>query len=381
MRPLVRLAVASALAWGLAPSLAAADLRAWVVARTASGELVDAPVQARVGDEVTLTVALEDEQGLWADAPVRSGRHRRRPAGPLPAGLRIAWHRVVPALVHTRTASPNPGIASFSNAVLTGPRHGEWLGYDTLEYDAQPIAASEGTPSAALLTLHADRAHGGAGSRWLAAEITLADGRRVRTPDETSVDRLGLTREVMRVSFRTGDDYLGWLSTYFDVPNLFGSSGGRDHQTDRYVGADCADVLVGGWRAMGHRVAYASVSGVATFATPRTEAFAQTEQGAIVDGEGRALALRWGREIAPGDLVTIDYASPGDDALLPRAWDHIGALVSDADGDGVLSTGDVVRHMSTMGLADEPLAHHGSVRLRVYRWRESGSHRRERRGR
>lgn len=371
----LRLALTSTLGLVL-PALARADLRARVVARTASGALSDAPVQARIGDDVTLTVVLEDEHGLWADAPVRLGARRPRVTGALPAGTRITWHRVVPALVHTRTPSPNPGIDSFSNAVLTGPRHGDWLGYDTLEYEARPISSDEGALSDRTLTVHATAgAHGGAGSRWYAAEVTLPDGRLARTPDETHIDRLGLTREVMRVSFRTGDDYLGWLSTYFDVPNVFGSSGGRDHQTDRYVGADCADVLVGGRRAMGEPVAYASVAGIASYATPITEPFAQTARGAIVDGTGAALALRWGSDVRPGDLVTIGYENPGDDALLPRAWDHIGAVVSDADGDGVLSAGDVVRHMSTAGLADEPLASHGRVRLRLHRWRERGRRR------
>ena len=67
--------------------------------------------------------------------------------------------------------------------------------------------------------------------------------------------------------------------------------------------------------------------------------------------------------------MTIGYENPGDDAILPRAWDHIGTLVRDADGDGVLSARDVMRHMGFLGLADEPLSVHGHVRLRIYRWR------------
>jgi hypothetical protein len=290
----------------------------------------------------------------------------------LPAGTSVSWLRVEPHLLHTTTPAPNPDIPSFSNAVLTGPRHGAWLGYDVLEYDTLPLTESAGIsirgPRVRLSAAHpTDRhydVHGGAGSIWIAAVVTLPDGRVLRTADGTSVDRFGLSRDVMRVSFRSGDDYLGWLSTYFNVPNLFGSSGGHgEHQTDRYVGADCADVLVGGRRAMGERFAYASVAGIATYATPLTEAFEQREDGS------ESIALRWGVDVQPGDLVTIDYENPGDAADLPRAWDHIGTLVADADGDGVVSSGDVVRHMSFMGLSDDPLRVHGHVRLRVYRWR------------
>jgi hypothetical protein len=351
---------------------AAADARVFVVAEQPSGWST-APVQARLGDPITLRVALAADDGLHADGPVRIGGHIRRPVSPLPEGTTVRWTRVEPRLEHTGTPAPNPGIPSFSNAVLTGPHHGEWLGFDTLEYDTIALTAS-GSIAIDGRTVHVSAAHptnaeqdvnGGAGSIWIAATVTLPDGRTLRTPDGASVDHYGLTRDVMRVSFRASDDYLGWLGTYFNVPNLFGSSGGHgDFQPDRYVGADCADVLVAGRRAMGQRFAYSSVAGIATYATPISDAFEQTTSG-------ESITLRWGEDIEPGDLVTIGYENPGDDAELPRAWDHIGALVRDADGDGVLSLGDIVRHMSFDGLSDDPLSRHGHVRLRVYRWRSA----------
>ena len=51
----------------------------------------------------------------------------------------------------------------------------------------------------------------------------------------------------------------------------------------------------------------------------------------------------------PGDLVTIDYVGAGDEAL-PRAWDHIGALVADRNGNGVLDGADTLRHEAATGL-------------------------------
>lgn len=368
----MRASICLAIALALSPAIARADARALVIAQSGDGTWTSGPVQARLGEPVTLDVAVIDDAGLHAPGAVRLEGHVRRAVSPLPDGASVRWVRVEPRLVHTSTPAPNPGIASFSNAVLTGPRHGAWLGYDVLEYDSLPLAPSasiaiEGATarvSAAHPTAREHDLHGGAGSIWLAAIVTLADGTVLATPDGASVDRFGLSRSVMRVSFRTGDDYLGWLSTYFNVPNVFGSSGGRgEHQTDRYVGADCADVLVGGRRAMGERFAYASVAGIDTFARPVADALEQREDGS------ESVALRWGTDILPGDLVTIGYANPGDDAILPRAWDHIGTLVRDADGDGLLSAGDVLRHMGFLGLSDEPLSVHGHVRLRVYRWR------------
>ena len=362
----------------LIPTSALADARALVIARTGGGPWSTGPIQARLGEVVELSVGVIDDASLPSDASLRIEGHVRRIATTLPRGTTVRWLRVEPRLMHTTTPSPNPDIESFSNAVLTGPRHGAWLGYDTLEYTTNDLTPSESVAiesasvrvSAAHPTARERDLHGGAGSIWLAAVLTLPDGRALTTADGTSVDRFGLRRDVMRVSFRSGDDYLGWLATYFNVPNLFGSSGGRsDHQTDRYVGADCADVLVGGRRAMGERFAYASVAGIATFATPITDAFEQRADGT------ESIALRWGADIEPGDLVTIGYENPGDDAELPRAWDHIGTLVRDADGDGVLGVGDILRHMGFEGLADQALSVHGHVRLRVYRWRRAPRHR------
>ncbi|MEZ4410317.1 MAG: hypothetical protein R3A52_28130 [Polyangiales bacterium] len=342
-----------ALAACLAPAaLSAQPVTARVVARTAARpQWATRPVQARVGEPVTLTVMSADRRGRLS---------------PLPDGATVRWSRVVPRAEHTEFPSPNPGLTSFSNAVLFGPRHGRWIGYDRLEYDTAPLPDASPT----LTLSRAGDAHDGAGSTWLSAVVTLPDGSTLRTPDAGTVDRFGLSPSVMRVSYRTGDDYLGWLSTYFNVTSVFGSNGSTDatHQTDRYTGADCADVLVGALRASGRRdVRYTSVAGIGTYAAPRSGVLRVEEDGRLTDARG-PVELRWGRDVQPGDLVTIDYA---DDAgrSLPRAWDHIGALVTDRDGDGVLSGGDTLRHEGSLGLTDTPLLHGGPMRVVLWRWR------------
>jgi hypothetical protein len=370
-----RLALASCLLVWI-PALAQADYAPRVVARLPDGTLSTAAVQARLGEPVMLSVVLVDGRRLLADAPTRVDGRLLRPRGPLPA-LVVRWLRVEPRMHHVALASPNPSDPAFSNAVLTGPHHGEWLGYDTLEYDTRPLSTGRGVAiEPGRLTLTAahpsddDRdVHEGAGSFWLAADVELG-GAALRTPDGASVDRFGLSARVMRVSFRPSDDYVGWLATYFNVPNLFGSSGpGRDHQTERYVGADCADVLVGARRAMGeHALRYVSVAGLGGVAEARSDVMVLTELWGLRSGEVPARPLVWGEDVLPGDLVTFDFVGEGDEALLPRAWDHVGALVSD-DGDGYLDAGDVVRHMAHAGLLDQPLAAMAPVRLRLFRFR------------
>jgi hypothetical protein len=340
-----------------------------------------------VGEPVELTVVLvSPDRDLYSDADeisLRSRRRARTPDGGLPEGAEVRWLRVVPRLYHVDTPSPNPGNPSFSNTVIRGPDHGDWLGYDQLEYETRPLVASSMaevhgphlTVTGALATRPQEN-YQGAGSNWFAAEVVLADGTIVRTPDGDDVDRHGLVSEVQRVSFRSGDDYLGWLSTYFNVPKLFGSTGSSDrrHQTEQYIGADCADVLVGALRAGGvDDASYTSISGIHHLARPVTDALLLDELGQVRELTGEPRPLRWGEDIEPGDLLVLNYESLPE-GLLPRDWDHIGALVSDSGPDGtsngVLDSADVMRHMTRIGLIDRPLYQLGELRFRIYRWRD-----------
>lgn len=358
-----------------APAVAHADFTPRIAARLGDGTLSTEAVQARLGEPVVLEVVLVDGRRLLADAPARIDGRLLGPRGPLPPMV-VRWLRVTPRMQHVALASPNPGEPAFSNAVLTGPDHGDWLGYDTLEYETSALVEGRGlaiesarvTVTAAHPTDRTHDVHDGAGSFWLAAEVDV-DGRTLRTPDGAVVDRFGLSDRVMRVSFRASDDYVGWLATYFNVPNVFGSSGpGEDHQTERYVGADCADVLVGARRAMGERtLPYVSVAGLGHVADPRSTVLLLGEDGALRDADGPRTMV-WGRDVAPGDLITFDFVGAAEESLLPRAWDHVGALVQD-DGDGVLGAGDIVRHMAHVGLLDQPLSRMGPVRIRVFRFR------------
>lgn len=355
-----------------APMSANADARPILLARSnADASFTPEAAQARLGDTVEVSVAL------------REGRRTRS----LPAGSRVRWLRVVPRLLHSEHAPPNTGDPTFSNSVLTGPQHGRWLGYDTLEYSMSPLvsgplvhvgeatleivgvppAPRSGIPTAPTRTGAAAR---GAGSLWLAAEVTLPTGEVLRTPDGTDLDRFGLSADVLRVSFRTGDDFLGWMSTYFDVPYVFGSTA---RQSNRYVGIDCADVLVGALRSdTGREHRYTSVRGIGALADEVSDVYFLDRAGRVNDAEGRPARLAWGSDIRPGDLLAIDYAGDPNN-MLPRAWDHIGTLVSDAEGEGAgfLDGADILRHMGRRGLTDQPLTAQGQIRLRIWRWRAS----------
>jgi hypothetical protein len=341
---------------------ARAEPEARVVARVAGqGRFEARPVSARLDQAVELEVRLVAGRGL----------------APLPAGATVRWLRVVPRSQHRDPPARNGGLRIYANGTMFGPSHGRWLGHDTLEYDTvalEPgpgaaIAGAEGTLR--LASADPTREHS-PGTTWIAAEVTLPGqaGVTIRTPDGAAVEPLGISARVMRVSFRADDSFLGWLGTYFNVPYVFGSTG---PQTDRYAGTDCADAMVGALRAAGRRgTPYTSVVGLVGLARPVTPTLVVERDGSVRDEGGTPAVVRWSATVRPGDLLVMDFA---DDAqgMLPRAWDHAAALVADGSGrsqaDGALDGTDLVRHMSTQGLVDEPLSEMGRIRFRILRWR------------
>lgn len=339
------------------------------------------PVQARVGEAVEAQVLLRDASGRYyaQRGPVRVQGHQLRLAGTLPAGAVVRWDRVVPLLEHRALPPPDPTQRGYSNAVLFGPRHGRWRGYDRLEYSTHALQTGEGLEvgpegltlrSAAVLAPGSSRTPG-AGTLFLAATVELTGGVTIRTPAEGARDQLGLRVQVARVSYRASDDFLGWLGTYFGVPYVFASNGptAQDHQTSRYVGADCADVLVGARRAAGENsLEYTSVAGIGRYARAVSAVLFLGPDGVVRDGAGSPVTLRWGTEVLPGDLVAIDYTHDPSNEL-PRAWDHIGALLEDAGTPGILDGADVLRHAGLRGLQDQALVAQAPLRFLLWRWR------------
>jgi len=319
------------------------------------------PVDARVGEPVRLIVTQ------------RRGRA-------LPEGSRVHWLRVAPHLQHVEGHAEGAPAddPTYSNAVFGGADHGQWVGMDTIEYRTEPLRRGSADGNALVLTgappptweeRTPSRSSPMAGTMWLAAEVELPDGRRLRTADGSDTDRLGLESEVTRVSFRAGEGFVGWLSAYFGVPYVFGSTPG---QSERRVGIDCADVLVGARRSeTGRRLGYTSVRGMGRLADAVSDVLLLDRDGTVRDAEGEPVALRWGDAIQPGDMMAIDYANDGSDVVLPRAWDHIGVLLEDSreGAPGILDGEDVLRHMSLRGLTDQPLTRHGRIRLRIWRWK------------
>ena len=371
------------LAATLAPRGAAAGgpRAVFVAAAVEDGVPSDRHVEARNGETVHLWAVVRLGRGsrtrYHTDAPaLRIGR-RRIPASRLRPlemlDLRgIEWFRVEPHQHHVALPPPNPGNPAYSNSVLFGPKHGRWLGYDQLEYHRSPLA---GTASRLELRRVAPTAPPLPGNRGLGTmryqvEVRLADGTTLASPGPDAIGRGGISATVRRVSYRSGDDLVGWLRSFFNVPNVFGSAGrGTAHQTDLHQGADCADVIVGALRKAGARVEYTAVSGLFRHARPVTKPLLLHPSGLYARGEEggwEPRTLAFGEDVRRGDVMLIDY---GKGVPTNRRWDHVGILGEDRGTAGRLDGADTLLHVGYLyGLTEEQLDSQGPAIVQFLRF-------------
>ena len=190
------------------------------------------------------------------------------------------------------------------------------------------------------------------------------------SPGVDAVDKLGILPTVHRVSIRQGDDFVGWLTGYLLLPEVFGSAGrGKNHQTERFTGGDCADILVGAMRRSGRTdVDYTNVAGL-TADAPLVAGPVELDDNGMPSTEITGVAV--------GDLIRIDYGGSLRNHT-PRGWDHVAAVWEDrsdprgpAKGgpDGKLDGFDLVIHMGHPRLVIEPLREQSPATVDVLRWR------------
>jgi hypothetical protein len=369
-----------AIAWLAATADASPELvveRAAVVGRVDDGPWTDAPTEARADQKAELAAVVVGRRGQRRVVLAPAGVARVRLAGQALAteelaDARVQWSTVEPHGFR-QTPAHNGATSQYYSNVSTEPKtFGRWLDFDHIDYFERVVAPWGAPPRiAAEVSSGEDDAQPlpGLGTVRYKVEVELA-GQTVASPGAEATDTFGVLPGVHRVSIRRGDDFLGWLSSYLLVPEVFGSAGGgRNHQTERFTGADCADVLVGAIRRMGRTdLAYTNVEGL--------PAYARVVAGPTeLDDHGVPEHPIPG--VREGDLIRIDYGG----ALrhhTPRGWDHVAALWqdrSDPDGpfhggpDGQLDGFDLVIHMGHPRLVIEPLARQAPATVDVLRWR------------
>lgn len=242
---------------------------------------------------------------------------------------RVRWFRIEPV---------DPWVSN------TDPTW-HWADIDHVD---DPIAACDDR-----LTCAADRRLGTTAYR---VEVH-AGGVVTSSPGAEELFRGGLRPEVLRVTVRRDDTYLGLLTELFGTPYIWGSAGKPDarHQTERRIGSDCADFVTYGVRRLGFDVPYTSTLELHRFTR---ELFSLKPPGS--DGVYR----RAGTPVPVGPLGV----KPGDLLLFPG---HVGAFAEDRPPLGVLSTSDVMMHTCFAPPAEQPLrdTEWAARPVKVLRWR------------
>ncbi|WP_143141070.1 hypothetical protein [Nannocystis exedens] len=351
-----------------------------LLGRVAGSDVLAGELDVRRGEAIDVYLVapgrLDGKPVLFADTG--AARHVSWSAAGCPE-VQVRWRRVEPRMQHVTTPAPNAAVALYANAVVFGPTHGRWLGYDRLEYfetalpagdDRWTLTVGDARPSDPALADARLPEYRDLGTMRLAATVTGPDAVARATPDVDDAPRGQIGDDVFRYSVRSGEGLFGWLTSYFNVPYVFGSAGvGARSQAERRVGTDCADLIVAGLRRAGRGdLAYSSVGGLVRSLQRVTAPLAVHARGEALDP-----AVYVPR---PGDILALDYLGS---AALPRPWDHIVVLAVDrgpggGPADGRLGPDDLVADIGdAQGLKFAPLGDQGDVRVLVLRARDIDS--------
>lgn len=279
-------------------------------------------------------------------APALRLSGKRVPAGRIVrpeavAGLELRWFKVQPTgkwYDNTRGGFHWDPIAYQAYAL------GGWGAVWSRPADAHPRGDTPDT-------------HAGAGTMAFQVRVRAA-GSELASPGPEALFRGGLADSVTRVAFRRDDSYLGRLTELFNTPYIWGSAGTRpeDHQAERLIGSDCADLIVYGARRLGKKLRYR-----ATWHLPQvTRTIARSEK---VDEKGRYV------DEAGKPLRIDDEAIQIGDLLLFKG--HVGALAEDRKPLGVLDGNDVMLHTYWAPPDEQPLKEtaYAKAKVRVLRWK------------
>jgi hypothetical protein len=355
--------------------------RAVIVGRVAGGAWTDGATEARADQQAELAVVVVGRRGRQpvvlapegvAQVRIRGARRQTEPLDlQAPQAARVRWSTVEPHGFRARPAANGATSNFYSNVSLEPKTFGTWLGFDRIDYFERVVApwGAPATIPAAVTSGEPDAQQvPGLGTVRYKVEVELG-GARLATPGKEATDTFGVLPSVHRVSIRRGDDFLGHLSAYLLVPEVFGSAGGgKDHQTERFTGADCADVMVGAARRMGRALAYSSVAGLPAYAS-------SVAGPAELDEHGTPDRPITG--VREGDLIRIDYGGTLR-SHTPRTFDHVAALWEDRSDpagphkggpDGELDGFDLVIHMGHPRLVIEPLSQQSPATIDVLRWK------------
>jgi len=236
----------------------------------------------------------------------------------------IKWYQIIP---DTSKFYKNANHPWEENAY-------EWVGYGKINYNRVEIESFRNKTEVELTNkvLEANRPETTAyynselGSFWFEVEATLKNGKVVRSKGIKNVERKGLSPKVFRVSYMLDQSYIGYLTTFFNVPGIFGS---MPYQSRNYIGVDCADVLVATTKIMNKEKNTKNYN-----VSMLVDKFKNKVKFRIEDGVPN-MELHWGKEFNKGDFIAVNTNPNG-------RYYHIGMLYEDKNSNGILDKEDTI---------------------------------------
>tara|TARA_Y100000294_G_scaffold76363_1_gene71985 strand:- start:214 stop:816 length:603 start_codon:yes stop_codon:yes gene_type:complete len=171
------------------------------------------------------------------------------------------------------------------------------------------------------------------------------------TQGAESYGKTGINANVHRVSVRgnTGIPIVDWAYSFMNQPYIWGSATptgkDMDHQSDRYIGADCADLVVAAARKAGHNISYGGSHNLSPLDMRRDTVFISREPELSSEG----IYQKNGKEV----VIDKDNVRIGDVVLYNR---HVGILTKDLPPIGILSSNDLIIHTLFKEPMEEPIS-------------------------
>ena len=237
---------------------------------------------------------------------------------------KIKWYQIIPDISKFYKNSNYPWEENSY----------KWVGYGKIDYKRVEIKSFRDSKKVILTreVLEANRLDGNylynskLGSFWFEAEATLKSGKVVKSKGIRNIEKKGLSPKVFRVSYMLDKTYIGYLTTFFNVPGIFGS---MPYQSRNYIGVDCADVLVATTKIMNHEKNTKNYD-----VSMLVDKFNIKVKLSIDNGKPDKL-LQWGIDFNKGDFIAVN-SSPDS------KYYHIGMLYGDENNNGILDEEDTV---------------------------------------
>ena len=176
-------------------------------------------------------------------------------------------------------------------------------------------------------------------------------GQTISSPGPEARFRGDIGSEVHRVSIygETGNPIINYAFGRFNLPYIWGAGGtdDEDHQTNRFIGADCADFVTGVFRDLGVELPFSSVAAFyprgiyrkKNFGRPITGVLEPDVSGIYRTQKGRAVRFGDDGDVKTGDILVFARHTA---ILYVDQSPSIGVLRGHSNG--ILDTSDLLIH-------------------------------------